>query len=263
MAGQAAAQQPRFDVASVKQCRDENDIGPGRMIMSGDRLQLPCVSVIQMIAIAYGKTVAGQWSRFPPSAIEGPAWLHELIHYTVEARADRDVGEDVVKGPMLRALLEERFHLRVRQETRQSPAFALTVDRRGSKLKTFDGTCTPWDTPHPDPPTPQKPLCKVNRAGKAWVRDVDYHGFTLATVVQQLNGYTGDLGGPIIDRTGIEGLFDVHLVYLGGDGMAAGADVTVPGLPEALREQLGLTLEKITTPQEFLVIENIERPSGN
>jgi len=55
----------------------------------------------------------------------------------------------------------------------------------------------------------------------------------------------------------------VHLEYLGGDGMASAADVTLPRLPEALREQLGPALEKITVPREFLVIENIERPSGN
>jgi len=42
LVGQATAQQATFDVASVKQCRDENDVGPGRLIMSGDRLQLPC-----------------------------------------------------------------------------------------------------------------------------------------------------------------------------------------------------------------------------
>lgn len=234
--------------------------------MSGDRLQLPCFPLIQMISIAYGKSVAGQWTRFPVSAIEGPAWLHEMIHYTVEAKADHDVGEETVKGPMLRALLEERFHLKARQETRQSPAFALTADKQGSKLKPFDGTCTPWDTPHPDTPTPEKPMCKVNTAGRGWVRNLDYRGITLRTLVERLSQSAqigGDLPAPIIDHTGIEGLFDVHLEYLGGDGMAAGADVTLPRLPEALREQLGLTLEKTTAPQEFLVIENIERPSGN
>jgi len=264
--GKAVAQEPRFDVASVKQCKDENDIGPGRLIISNDRLQLPCFPLIQMLSIAYGKSVGGQWSRFPTSAIEGPASLHELIRYTVEARAERNVGEDVVRGPMLRALLEERFHLRARRESRQSPAFALTVDRRGSKLKPFDGTCTSWDTPKPDAPTPEKPLCKFNIAGRGWNRNVDYRGITLPTLVQRLSESAlggSDLPGPIVDRTGMDGRFDVHLEYLGGDGMASGADVTLPRLPEALREQLGLALEKITVPREFLVIENIERPSGN
>jgi uncharacterized protein (TIGR03435 family) len=219
-----------------------------------------------MISMAYGSSVAGQWTSFPISAIEGPAAFHELVRYTVEARADHDAGEDVVRGPMLRTLLEERFHLRARQETRQAPAFALTVDKRGAKLKPFDGTCAPWDTPNPEKPTPEKPMCKVHNAGRGWMRNLDYPGITVTTLVQRLSESAlggGDLSGPIVDRTGIEGRFDVHLEYLGGDGMAAGADVTLPRLPEALREQLGLTLEKTTTPREFLVIENIERPSGN
>ncbi len=263
IAGQAAAQPTRFEVASVKQCKDENDIGPGRLIMSGDRLQLPCFSLISMISIAYGKTVEGRWSRFPQAAIEGPASLHEMVFYTVEAKTDHDVGEDTIKGPMLRALLEDRFHLKVRQETRQSTAFALTVDKRGSKLKPFDGSCTAGNAPHSDAPGPQKPFCKVTSAGRGWIRNETYPGITVATLVERLNIYAGDLPGPIIDHTGIQGRFDVHLEYLGGDGMAAGSDVTVPRLPEALREQLGLTLEKTTAPREFLVIENIERPNGN
>jgi uncharacterized protein (TIGR03435 family) len=95
---------------------------------------------------------------------------------------------------------------------------------------------------------------------------MEYRGITIPTLVQRLSQSAqagGDLPGPIIDQTGLEGRFDVQLEYLGGDGMAPAADVTVARLPEALRQQLGLTLEKVTSPQEFLVIENIERPSGN
>jgi uncharacterized protein (TIGR03435 family) len=220
-----------------------------------------------MISMAYGTSVAGQWSRFPTSAIEGgPAWLHELVRYTVEAKVDRNAGEDIVRGPMLRALLEERFHLKARVETRQAPAFALTVDRRGSKLKPFDGTCTPWDTATPEKPTPEKPFCKINTRGRGWVRNVDYPGIMVPTLVEQLSESAqigGDLPGPILNRTGLEGRFDVHLEYEGGAGLSSDTDATLPRLPEALQEQLGLALEKTTAPREFLVIENLERPTAN
>src|SRR3569623_719885 len=83
--GHAAAQQTRFDVASVKQCRDENDIGPGRLIKYGDRLQLPCFPLILILTIAFGITVDVKWSRFPSPSFVGPASLHEMVFYTVEA----------------------------------------------------------------------------------------------------------------------------------------------------------------------------------
>ncbi|HVW10199.1 MAG TPA: TIGR03435 family protein [Bryobacteraceae bacterium] len=260
MLATAAAQEPGFDAASVKQCKPDDD--PGRLIFSGQHLLLTCMFLNQIISIAYGKTIAGQWSRFPSSAIEGePAWIHD--RYTIDARTDHDAGENAVKGPMLRALLEDRFRLRVRRETRQVAAFALTLDRHGSKLKPFDGTCTPWDTANPEKPTAEKPLCTVTRGGRGWIRNFDFRGITIATLVQQLNQNTGDLPVPVVDRTGIEGRFDVHLEYDGQQNAPPDGAVTAPQLPAALEEQLGLRLEKITAPWEFLVIENLERPTAN
>ncbi|HVY94455.1 MAG TPA: TIGR03435 family protein [Bryobacteraceae bacterium] len=257
--GTAAAQEAKFDVASVRQCKPDDE--PGHLIFSGEHLLLTCVFLNQIISIAYGETVAGQWNRFSPSAIEGePAWIHD--RYTIDARTDHDAGENTVKGPMLRSLLEERFHLKARKETRQAPAFSLAVDRHGSKLKPFDGTCTPWDTATPEKPTPEKPLCPTTRSGRGWIRNFDFRGITIATLAAQLS-QGSDLPGPVLDRTGIEGRFDVHLEYDGRQDAPPDAAVTAPQLPAALEEQLGLTLKKITAPREFLVIENLERPTGN
>jgi len=51
-----------------------------------------------------------------------------------------------MNGPMLQALLEDRFKLRIHRETRQLPVYELTVARGGSRLTQFrEGSCTVVD----------------------------------------------------------------------------------------------------------------------
>jgi uncharacterized protein (TIGR03435 family) len=41
----------------------------------------------------------------------------------------------MMRGPMLRALLEDRFALKIRRETREMPVYLLTVAKGGFKLQ--------------------------------------------------------------------------------------------------------------------------------
>jgi len=68
----------------------------------------------------------------------------------------------------------------------------------------------------------------------------------------------------VIDRTGLEGLFDVELTYRPDD-----TPVTIverlegESLSRALEHQLGLKLEKMTGPIDVLVVDAVERPSAD
>jgi uncharacterized protein (TIGR03435 family) len=69
---------------------------------------------------------------------------------------------------------------------------------------------------------------------------------------------------PVIDRTGLDGRFDVEYSYTprpNDQSVAAGQNV--PFLGAALEEQLGLKLESERTEVPVLVIESVERPSEN
>jgi uncharacterized protein (TIGR03435 family) len=92
---------------------------------------------------------------------------------------------------------------------------------------------------------------------------------------------------PVIDTTGLAGLFDIHLKYARDDAAESlrrmAETVAVPGLREqmlaradalesadpgvsittALEQQLGLKLVSARGPGESLVIDHVERPSGN
>lgn len=76
------------------------------------------------------------------------------------------------------------------------------------------------------------------------------------------------LDRPVINQTGIAGLFDFHLEFA--------PDETTPALPRlapldgsglsifsALQEQLGLRLATAKGPGTFLVIDHVEKPSQN
>ena len=80
----------------------------------------------------------------------------------------------------------------------------------------------------------------------------------------------------MVDQTGLTGHYDIDYHYApelpnggrgadGGPAMINGQPVSVdgPNIYTALREQLGLQLEKGRGPVDFLVIEHVEKPSDN
>ena len=67
------------------------------------------------------------------------------------------------------------------------------------------------------------------------------------------------LDRPIVDNTGLQGLYSVKLSF---SPTPPGPD-DPPSIFTALREQLGLTLEPVTIDSQILVIDHIERPAEN
>jgi uncharacterized protein (TIGR03435 family) len=100
-------------------------------------------------------------------------------------------------------------------------------------------------------------------------RGVDFEGGTLAMFAGLLGMI---LDRPVIDKTGLTDLFAIHLDFSPDDftspQAAAVAPVTVggpdvPGIFEAIQEQLGLKLAPARGPVDLLVIDHIERPTEN
>ena len=76
----------------------------------------------------------------------------------------------------------------------------------------------------------------------------------------------GQVDRPVVDRTGVEGLFDVEYTFAAqppspSTELAAGANV--PPILVALEEQLGLKLESERTQVAVLIVESVERPTQN
>jgi uncharacterized protein (TIGR03435 family) len=144
---------PKWEAVSIKRCTDapvapEEGRGDGAG-QSPNRQTWTCFSVSTLIDQAYSIFADGQ-RKFPlyPVPIERlPSWA-DSERYTIEAKAEGSPGAGIMRGPMLQALLEERFALKIRPETQEGRVYLITVAKGGPKLPPFQGGCTPISLAH-------------------------------------------------------------------------------------------------------------------
>ena len=177
----------------------------------------------------------------------------------------------MMTGPMLQALLEDRFRLKIHSETREIPIYELTVAKSGSKLKPFtEGSCTfrpPRDITKPLERPPALPTgqnyCALLGTFQGPNMVVDAQGISISEFSFFLEGS----GRPVIDKTGIPGKFDFHLEYAPDEDqrrrVSDAGEPTAPSIFTAVQEQLGLKLESGKGHGDFFVIDHVERPSEN
>jgi uncharacterized protein (TIGR03435 family) len=270
---------PKFVVASIKPCRDWNSApdkkggGRGAGDLSPGTLRLDCSTVMDLIKGAYVLFANGRVNPRSRVAVEGgPAWINS-VRYQIDAKANSASGQAMMRGPMLQTLLEDRLKLKIHHETREVPAYALTVAKGGLKLHPFqEGSCIPRDFPlffeqFPPQPFPELPLGQKYCA----VRTTENGGsVTLEAAAMSIDDFTKyslpELDRPVVNKTGITGLFDFHLEYAPDEPAGAGAtpaEVAGPSIFTALERQLGLKPELAKAPGDFLVIDHVERPSAN
>jgi uncharacterized protein (TIGR03435 family) len=265
------AQSPAFEVASIRRCEEPpGDRSSGLRIRPG-KLTVTCSPVKFLIQSAYAPSPD---ASIPISG--GPAWLDSDL-YDIEAKAEDNPSREAMSGPMLHALLQERFKLRAHWETKEILVYDLTVVKGGPKLQTFkEGSCVPADKSADAQQSPattpgKRPtLCGSFSIGmKGTNLTLDVHKRSMTEFSRQLH-----LDRPVTDKTGIAGLFNFHLEFA-IDGTTAG--FFPPGFPvpapsdspdgqsifTAVQQQLGLRLEPDKGPGEFLIIDSVERPSEN
>lgn len=246
-----------FEVASVR----PNKSGPGSTFMRrlpGVGFEAGNVTPRDLILFAYDIQ--------RPYLIGLPGWA-ENERFDIVARAGAvpqasPNGSNVV-WMMLRQLLEDRFRLAVRTETREMQVYALVLARRdgrlGPQLRRSQVDCT---STSPAPPS-------ANAGGQPQCTSRNGPGFT-AAVGRPISAFlfflTGQVRRAVIDRTGLTGTWDIDLTFSPDGGVAAPTTTpqdSGPSLFTALQEQLGLRLEPSTGPVQVLVIDRIERPTEN
>jgi uncharacterized protein (TIGR03435 family) len=263
---------PKFDVVSIKPCKlgvtKGGDSSPGR-------LSIGCALLADtdntgLIQQAYNRYADGHFASGKIIPIEGgPDWIHAEA-FGIEAKSDAQPSVMMMLGPMMQAILEDRFKLGIHRQTRQGAVYELALGKGSPKLKPFqDGSCTPVVIGRPLPPLPDgQHRCRnmVSPRGT-----VDIEGGTLSMFAGLLGLV---LDRPVIDKTGITNYFEIHLKFSPDDSAAPrpftadpGAPAVIapdaPGIFEAIQEQLGLKLVPGKGPVDVLVIDHIERPSGN
>ena len=272
---------PKFEVVSIKPCKPgvTNGGDPGAPPGAGSspgRLRIGCrilagIDNTGMIQVAYNRYAGGYLNSFRIIPIEGgPDWMHSE-RFDIDATSDGQASILMMEGPMMQAVLEDRFQLKIHRETRQGPVYELALGKGSPKLKPLqEGSCIPAVVGRPVPElTADQRRCRnmANPRGS-----VEFEGGTLSMFA----GLLGlALDRPVIDKTGIMGQFAIHLVFSPDDSATRrpatdnpGAPAAVrtpdaPGIFQAIQEQLGLKLVPARGPLDVLVIDHIERPSEN
>jgi len=260
----------QFEVASVKPCRESVAAPGGRKgdggLSSPARLHLTCQTLMSLIQRAYVNYAYGEFDPLGNTPISGgPKWI-DSERYQIDARPGKPQTTATMNGPMLRALLEERFKLKIGREIKEIPVYALTVARGGARLKAFsEGSCVVFDEDHPPASEPGKRFPRLCGMSQLTGNGFDAFGVTMARFCRILSD---TMDRTVIDRTGIAGRFDIHLDLTAGElGHRAAGDAGDPaeaqGAMRAAVQKLGLGLEASRGRAETLVIERVERPSGN
>jgi uncharacterized protein (TIGR03435 family) len=270
---QQGSERPRFEVASIK-LNVSND---GRISVNrtGSRYTASGMSLALLIRNAYNV------QEF--QVIGMPAWGNSDrfdIVATMPAEPDAappSPGVPSRQSLMIQSLLEERFRLAVHKETREMPVYALVTARAGKlgpSLNRSSVDCAALRAGGGAPPAQpgQPPACSSSVApGSIVLRGQTIPQF--ATALSMLTNTGSSLGRLIVDRTALEGNYDVDLHFtpdrvpnFGPAGPPQGApaiDLDGASIFAAMREQLGLKLESQRAPVEVMVIDKVEKPTAD
>ncbi|HEY6340915.1 MAG TPA: TIGR03435 family protein [Bryobacteraceae bacterium] len=257
---------PKFEIADVHvSAKTRNPFARTGPVRNG-RYEIKTATMVDLVRIAYGFDA--------DKILGGPNWL-ELDRFDVIAKVPSESTAETQKQ-MLQTLLEDRFKLQVRKETRPLPAYALTAGKK-LQLKEADGSGEPGcklQSASGPPPEGTQRLTMMNGDGTTTAINLGpgatlhfvCRNMTMAAFAAGLREMFGaSLGtSPVTDETGLKGTwnFDVRwslpLLPLGGD---AGDRITVF---DAIDKQLGLKLELKQHPTPVLVVDKVNRtPTEN
>lgn len=286
---QEPANGPKFAVVSVRPCESEPPTPPGQRSSQGGfpttspgRFTVECGAVERLIGTAYvryGEELTNQAARF--GDVEWlknvPGWVRSE-RFTIEAQAEGTPDVKVMLGPMLRALLEDRFKLKIHRANDEVPMYEMTLAKGGLRIK--PDTCDDGDRPE-GPPSAEsiaalksgaaKPRCgnmtMLNNEGRhLWIiggESMEHLAGTLSTFMDR----------HVINKIDLPDRFNIRLEFAldehvpGPDkrygSPAPPPQVDGPNIFKALEQQVGVTLTPTKGPHGFLVIDHVERPSPN
>jgi uncharacterized protein (TIGR03435 family) len=267
---------PEFEVASIRPNAPGADLGPPGGLQPGGRYEAHGLPMFIMIRQAWDANTP------PGEEIPGtPKWLTMFtplfdivakVPASAVASGDRIYNDDL--QAMMRALLVDRFKMKVHYEDRPMDAYTLVAakpklkkadpsTRTGCKIERSIAPREPGEGPPPLVATCQN--------------------VTMAQFAERLQTIAPSyLRYPVLDASGIEGAWDFTLTFSavdpnraggggGRSGTKGGGPTPPPGDPiggislfDAMEKQLGLKLEVHKRPEPVFVIDHIEeKPTEN
>jgi len=224
----AQALGPAFEVASVKENTSVSSVSsisgpsPGRFTIVNMPLRFIVLEGLGLL---------------DHQLIGAPDWAGSA-RFDITAAFPQGSSPEHDWRPMLHTLLVDRFGLMVHHDTREVPSYRLMLARKdgalGAQLRRTDNSCD----------KPAACTLLVNR------QSLTARTQTIQKILPALQSLTGR---PVLDRTGLAGMFDIDVKW--SESGDAG-----PSIFTALQEQLGLKLESSRDAFDVVVIDAIRRP---
>jgi uncharacterized protein (TIGR03435 family) len=295
LAAVAPAQDLSFEVASVKAntsrgagpgdsalgCHGTDSHNPNSTIPMG-RCVVRRQALRYVIALAYNIPPA-MLNAYEGRVLAGPDWVRSEA-YNIDAKAEMPATETQLKL-MLQALLVERFKLKVHHEMREMPVYALVTTKNGPKLQPppKDRDCAGQNRSDHSYELSERNMvgaCRAFIPGDGGIHGISVSMSDFAEILANWSGRA------VIDKTGVDGLFDLVLprvvpanalaLNANPAGRGAGPQTPfgaagekegrfAPDLPTIFTavEQFGLKLEAAKGPVDVLVIDDIQKPTEN
>jgi uncharacterized protein (TIGR03435 family) len=223
-----------FEVASIKPHE-----GPTPRILdfssSGPLVKLEAYTIVGLIHEAYHLK---SYQIVYPQA--------DTTFYDIVARAPGDeiLTRDQFR-PLLQTLLTDRFGLKFHRETREMSVYALVPGRVGPKFKE-----SAPDAPNDD---------QFYGNGRGW--RITLPRATMDDLAEAIASTSG-LDLPVIDRTGLTGVYSLRIAYMTEDTIANDPGPADIGVFDAVLN-IGLKLEVQKANVEVLVVDHVGKPSAN
>jgi uncharacterized protein (TIGR03435 family) len=261
---------PRFEVASVKP-NTTNDppssrfpLGPGDAFLPGTLFSAANQPLINYIRFAFGRS-QGELLRLP-------SWVYDE-RFDIQGRATGEPTKEDMRL-MVRTLLAQRFKMAWHIEPHDEPVLELIMTksgelgpqliRHGADQPCGQNADATGDATFDAIPCGSAGLVSASSPGRARIAGRAEPIARLAGVLSN-NRFAG-VDRVVIDRTRLAGSFDFAVewaVPVDPPDVSRSTDDTGPPIDVALRRQLGLTLRPARASIAVLVVDHVERPSGN
>jgi len=248
----------KFDVVSIRPSAD-NRIGSANWMgirITGDMFEAHGMSLKALVwnAYAYGsserRTVSG-----------GGGWI-DSQQWNIMAKVDDPSLDGLSKAeranrmrPMLQALLEERFNLKLHTELRPTPVYALVQARGGANVMEVPAppevqgdwmeAMKHFHEENPGKPFPGALSCSDNGCKAT--------AMTISAALAQIQGSI-HADRMVVDETGLKGHYDFFFRNPRNDDDEA---------MEEVEQDLGMKFESRKVNLTTYVIDSAEKPSAN
>ena len=241
----AADADPSFEVATIKPSEPDK---PGKAFrVQGSHFSTFNTTLTDLLTFAYGVQ--------QKQIINAPEWM-DKDKWDIEAQPDvPGAPNDRQVKSMVQKLLAERFQLKFSKDSKEMPAYILTVSKTGQKMTKNDSG---GELPGLFFTSISPVRLTVQNATMT-----DFTGLLQSAVLDR----------PVVDQTSLGGKWNFLLKWTADDSQFSGMGIkpppasdapdAPPPLYTAIEEQLGLKLEAGKAQVPVLVISSVQKPSAN